>query len=148
LGWTNLDPNNTNPNVSQIRKLLTGATKSVDVPNGATVGIQNGVASSLIQTMIAANNRFGLVETTPNVYTPDAAHVDSTYMLPLYTAPTMADKFNQSSVIGATMVKIVSVSGPPDNKIELVVVGGSYGVAGYGGGAYYGILSNVPKLVQ
>jgi hypothetical protein len=151
LGWTNLDPNNTNPSASEIKKILkdpTGAS-TPDCPTNSTVGIQNGVASSCVQAMIAPNNRFGLVETTtPNVYAPDAAHVDIVYMLPVFDKQDNYT-FNQSSVVGAVAVKIVSVSGPPDNTIDLQIVSeGPYIAPGYGGGKYYGILSTEPKLVQ
>jgi hypothetical protein len=150
LGWSNLDPNNTNPNANQIKKILndpTGAS-TPDCPTGSMVGIQNGVASSCIQTMISPNNRFGLVETSPNVYTPNAAHAGDVFMMPVYDKGDNFT-FNQSSVVGAVPVKIVSVSGPPANIINVQVVGGSWVAPGYGGGAWYGILAVTdPKLVQ
>ncbi len=151
LGWTNLDPNNTNPNANQIKKILndpTGAS-TPDCPCDSWVGIQNGVASSCIQAMIAPDNRFGLIQTSPNVYTPSAAYASTIYMMPVYSSGTNAPNFNQSAVVGAVPVQIVSVSGPPANTIDVKVVGGSYVAPGYGGGAWYGILAVTdPKLVQ
>ncbi len=150
MGWSNLDPNNTNPNANEIRNILidpTGAS-TPNCPTGSTVGIQNGVASTLIQAMIKPDNRFGLVETSPNVYTPNAAHANDVFMMPVFDKGDNYT-FNQSSVVGAVPVKIVSVSGPPANTIDIQVVGGSWVAPGYGGGAWYGILAVTdPKLVQ
>lgn len=168
LGWTNLDPNNTNPNASELKKLLTDPTGASTpyCPTGSTVGIQNGQVDSAMQAMTKSNNRFGLVETPAgsNVYVPSTAmnpltstpgpevsYADTVYMMPVYIGGSASgDKYNQSAVVGAVPVKIDKVSPKAGNKyIDLVIQGDDpYLAPGYGGGAWYGILATQPFLVE
>ncbi|MCL4500308.1 MAG: pilus assembly protein [Deltaproteobacteria bacterium] len=158
MGWTNLDPADTNPNASELKKMINDATGryTPDCPTGSSVGIQNGVASSVIQNMIAPNNRFGLAPslTNPDIYVPTGTnaagvpYADVVYEMPVFQDNGSGDKFNQSAVVGAVPIKIVQVQGPPSNTIDVQIVGGNYVSPGYGGGLWYGILSPQPFLVQ
>lgn len=187
LGWTNLDPNNTNPNASELMNLLadpTGAS-TPDCPTGSTVGIQNGVAASVVKAMVAKNNRFGLTAAGGSTYVPTGSYATKVYMMPVFQDQSSGsggysgdygggdcvvggvvldgvrycchggggggggdDKFNNSAVVGAVPVNIVQVQTSPNNTIDVKVVGGNYVAPGYGGGAWYGILSAQPFLVQ
>ena len=152
FGWSSLNPDG-KTNAAEVKKMLkdpTGAT-TPDCPPGSPVGVQNGVVADAIMTMTAKNNMFGLIETFKGsgVYEPDAAHVNTTYTLPVFEE-LVDDKFNQTSITGAVQVKIVRVTTSPENTIDFIILGpgGSSVVPGYGGGAYYGILATEPKLVQ
>ncbi len=111
--------------------------------------------------MTAKNNLFGLVETAPksNIYIPDPTGTNAKgvpypevqYLLPVFDKATLGgdpNKFNQSAVVGCVMVTLQEVGTSPYNYIKVNFVAGPYVTPGYGGGAYYGVLSNVPKLVQ
>jgi hypothetical protein len=158
LGWTNLDPNDTNPNASELKKMISDATGKYtpDCPTGSTVGIQNGVAASVIKAMVAEGNRFGLTvsSTDPGTYVPTGtnsagvAYADVIYMMPVFDDNGSGDKFNQSAVVGAVPVKIEQVTDSPENSIRVKVVEAYFTAPGYGGGAWYGILSTQPKLVE
>jgi hypothetical protein len=155
MGWTNLDPKNTNPSASEIKKIMNQGAL-YDCPFESTVGIQNGVASSAIKAMTAPNNRFGLTPTATNrnIYEPTGTnpdgvnYADVVYMLPIYYSESKDNKFNQSTVVGGIPVQIVRVTDSPENSIDVRIVSGPYVAPGYGGGAWYGILSTQPKLVK
>jgi len=158
MGWSNLDPNNTNPNASDLKNLLTGQNSVPDCPFMSEVGLNNGQIASAINAMTGNNNPFGLVEVSngSKIYTPQGnnskgvAYADIIYMLPVYdkSGLTNPDTFNQAAVVGAVPVKIVQVATSPENYIDLEIVPGNWVVPGYGGGAWYGILATEPKLVQ
>ncbi|MCL4501717.1 MAG: Tad domain-containing protein [Deltaproteobacteria bacterium] len=159
LGWTNLDPNDTNPNASELKKMIRDATGQYtpDCPTGSSVGIQNGVDASVIGAMTGHNNRFGLAPSlsNPDIYVPTGTnasgvpYADVVYMMPVFEDNGSGDKFNQSAVVGAVPVKIVQVQTSPVNSITVKVVDDYYPpVPGYGGGRYYGILSPQPFLVE
>lgn len=163
LGWTNLDPNDTNPNADELKTLLTDPTgaSTPNCPTGSIVSIQNGQVASAIQAMTKQNplNRFGLIDKGNNVYQPSndinplsptgETYANTVYMMAVYSDGSNGqDKFNQSAVVGAVPVQIVQVTTSPENSIDLKIVGGTYVAPGYGGGKYYGILSTDPKLVQ
>jgi hypothetical protein len=150
FGWTNLNPADTNPNANELKTIMNHGTL-YDCPVDSTVGIQNGVASTVIQEMLKPNNLFGLVDPDGDkVYQPDAAHADSIYLLPVFKTFNTTDpsKFNQSAVVGAVPVKIIQVTGPPENTIDFKIVGGYIAPNTYSGGPWYGALSTEPKLVQ
>jgi hypothetical protein len=163
LGWTNLDPNDTNPNANELKKLLTDPTgaSTPNCPTGSIVGIQNGQVASAIQSMTKQSplNRFGLIDMGGNVYQPSnninplsptgETYANTVYMMPVYSDGSGGlDKFNQSAVVGAVLVQIVQVTTSPGNSIDLKIVDGTYVAPGYSGGKFYGILSTDPKLVQ
>jgi hypothetical protein len=163
LGWSNLDPDNTNPSSAQLKNLLTDPTgaSTPNCPTGSTVGINNGQVAAAISAMTKSGNRFGLVETPAGskIYVPSTAtnpltnppvsYADTIYMMPVYADNGSGDKFNQSAVVGAVPIQICKVATSPGNSIDLkIVAGGPYIAPGYGGGKYYGILSTEPSLVQ
>jgi hypothetical protein len=160
FGWSNLDPNNTNPSASDLKNLLTGKNSVPDCPYMSTVGLNNGQISSALMAMTGQNNPFGLVETPAgsNVYVPTGSNAagvnysDMVYMLPVYDKSALSnpDTFNQAGLVGAVPVKLVSVGTPPLDYIDIQILppDKSYVVPGYGGGAWYGILATEPKLVQ
>jgi hypothetical protein len=159
LGWTNLNPADTNPNANELKTIMDQGAL-YDCPYGSTVGIQNGVASSVIKEMTNPHNRFGLVDSDGDkIYQPSSdinpatdppvSYADTIYMMPVYSDGSGGtDNFNQSAVVGGIPVKILSVADSRNNYIDVQIVGGAYVSPGYGGGKFYGILSTQPKLVQ
>jgi hypothetical protein len=158
LGWTNLNPKDTNPNANELKTIMAKGAL-YDCPYGSTVGLQNGVAASVIKAMTAKNNRFGLVQTdTKNIYAPsndpNPAYPGDTYASTVYMMPVFSDgsgpggnKFNHSAVVGGVPVKIVRVADSPGNYIDVQIVDAAYVAPAYGGGRWYGVLATEPKLV-
>lgn len=167
IGWTNLNPADNNPNANELKKIMDQGAL-YDCPYGSTVGIQNGVASTVIKEMIKQNpfNRFGLVDPDGDkVYQPSTdtnpyadidpktgarpSYADTVYMMPVFTDGSHGgDKFNQSAVVGGIPVQIVEVADSPGNYIDIRFLEGTYWASGHGGGRFYGILTTEPKLVQ
>jgi hypothetical protein len=168
LGWTNLNPKDTNPNANELTTIMNQGAQ-YDCPYGSTVGLQNGVAATVIQAMTQqpkgkkAGNRFGLIpdpsssgnntdyipSTDPNPASPGDTYASTVYMMPVFSdgSGPGGNKFNQSAMVGGVPVQIVRVAGPPGNYIDVKVMSGPYVAPGYGGGAWYGILATEPKLV-
>jgi len=158
LGWTNLNPKDTNPNANELKTIMDQGAL-YDCPYGSTVGLQNGVASSVIKAMTAKNNRFGLTDpNNDNVYEPSSApnpaspgdtYASTVYMMPVFSdgSGPGGNKFNHSAVVGGVPVQIVRVADSPGNYIDVQVMSGPYVAPGYGGGRWYGVLATEPKLV-
>ena len=160
LGWTNLNPKDTNPNANELKTIMDQGAL-YDCPYGSTVGLQNGVASSVIKAMTAKNNRFGLIPDTkstakeyipspdPNPASPGDTYASTVYMMPVFSdgSGPGGNKFNHSAVVGGVPVQIVRVADSPGNYIDVQVMSGPYVAPGYGGGRWYGVLATEPKLV-
>jgi Putative Flp pilus-assembly TadE/G-like len=167
LGWTNLNPKDTNPNANELKTIMNQGAQ-YDCPYGSTVGLENGVSSSVIQAMTQQAtkkqplNRFGLIpdpnstgnnvyipSTDPNPASPGDTYASTVYMMPVFSdgSGPGGNKFNQSAMVGGVPVQIVRVASPPGNYIDVKVMAGPYVAPGYGGGAWYGVLATEPKLV-
>jgi hypothetical protein len=169
MGWTNLDPG-TNTSAEDIMKIFNDGALTY-CQDGETVSLQNGVASSCIQTMIQPNNRFGLAKEPGGAgYSYQGAspipgslilQQDGYYYLPnggrlpLYMMPTFdmtGNIYNQAAVTHFIPVQILEVKGPPNNTIKVYFPNDPTQTLvapnTYGGGAWYGILSTQPKLVK
>jgi Flp pilus assembly protein TadG len=166
VGWSNLQgvpegEHINNTSAKDLKDLILGKGSPDAGPDHSVVSINNGQVAAAINTMTGPNNLFGLVETAPksNIYTPqgtNAAGVPYTevvYLLPVfdksaYGGDPADPKYNQAAVVGCIAVKLVEVGTSPYNYITVTILDEPYVTPGYGGGAYYGVLSNVPKLVQ
>ena len=157
LGWTNLNPKDTNPNANELKTIMEQGAL-YDCPYGSTVGLQNGVASSVIKAMTAKNNRFGLTDpnkdnvyepsSDPNPASPGDTYASTVYMMPVFSDGSQGgNKFNQSAMVGGVPVQIVRVADSPGNYIDVQIMSGPYVAPGYGGGRWYGVLATEPKLV-
>jgi|GEM_PF-2170127 len=166
LGWTNLNPKDTNPNANELKTIMKQGAL-YDCPYGSTVGLQNGVASTVIQAMTQQAkgknplNRFGLIpdpnstgknefipSPDPNPASPGDTYASTVYMMPVFSDGSQGgNKFNQSAMVGGVPVQIVRVASPPGNYIDVKIMSGPYVAPGYGGGRWYGVLATEPKLV-
>jgi hypothetical protein len=166
-GWSNLqgvpqggDPPNTNTN--DLFKLI----DSTATPNAGgdhpLVSINNGNIEAALNNpskgMTATGNRFGLTNdpavtgsTDPNVYKPDPAYAANEYLLPVFDRTLVngdPNKFNQAGVVGGVMVRLVEVGTSPYAYVKVEILTGTYVAPGWGGGLFFGVLSNVPKIVR
>jgi hypothetical protein len=164
VGWTNLQGvpvgdhvNNTSAN--DLKNLINGTGTPNAGPDNPIVDINNGQVAAAINVMTSPNNAFGLVETTTNIYQPQGTNAagvlysDVVYLLPVFDKSAYgldpADpKFNQAAVVGCIAAKLVEVGSSPYNYITVNILDEPYVAPGYGGGLYYGVLSNVPKIVR
>jgi len=166
LGWTNLNPANTNPSADELKRIMNEGAL-YDCPYGSTVGIQNGVDASVFMEMTKSKNRFGLKDPDGDMVfqpsteiNPDSdpynpvSYADTVYLMPLFAGGELSgDKFNQSAVVGGVPVNIVEVKRPYDDDgskyIDVRFIGDqTFWASGHGGGKFYGILTSEPKLVE
>jgi Flp pilus assembly protein TadG len=173
IGWSNLEdqsaPGAKNTNASTVKSILDDPTGS-NTPStafGSPVSIQNGVASSCVKAMINNTDRFGWIPATDGSggYVPDpvtlnpltggegsinpteVTYAQTVYIMPLYDKSGNYT-FNQSGMVGGIPVYLTEIWDSPNNEIKVTIAGGTYAMNGPGGGAFYGVLSTVPQLVQ
>jgi hypothetical protein len=166
VGWSNLQgvPEGEKTNktsASDLFKLIAGTASPDAGGDHPIVSINNGQIASAIGKMTDKDNPFGLVETgeKTNIFKPTATgtnadgvpYAEATYLLPVFDKALLdgdTQKFNQAAVVGGVMVKLVEVGTSPYNYITVEIQTGTYVAPGYPGGAWYGVLSPQPLLVQ
>jgi hypothetical protein len=153
-GWTSLSEGTASADI--FKGLINGSIESPAVTDGDTISLQNGVASTAIKEAI---------HHYPGSFVSKGVYVPNPPVL-VWFPGVQVDKYNQTAtVVGGLFAYITEIrdSNAPkdipidptdpktkytgDNMLKLKTV---VGVAGgtQGGGAFYGVLSTEPKLVQ
>jgi Flp pilus assembly protein TadG len=152
-GWTSLSPDTASASV--FKGLIDGSIPNPEVSTGDTISLQNGTACTAIKEAIKS---YTVVEESKGVYklTPPVE-----VKFPVVQVDTFNQKAEVKGFMAATIEYFRDSNAPKDILIPnsdppkytgdcMLILKAAEGSSGNlpGGGAWYGLLSTQPKLVQ